>query len=83
MREWRKATWALVGWTVLSLLWAATAARGDFSCTGETGVARAVCDAGATIGLSLGVTFVVIVWLIGFVILGVIWLMNRPKSVPR
>jgi hypothetical protein len=68
MREWRKATWALVGWTVLSpcgrrqppeVISAAPAKRAPLRLR-----------RGATIGLSLGVTFVVIVWLIGFIILG-------------
>ena len=82
MTQWRKATWALATWNVLMMLWLATAIGGvgPFSCAGETGAALAVCRAGVDIGVTYGVSFVVIVWLIGFVAFGLVWLMSRPKS---
>ena len=84
MPKWRKATWALAIWNVLMILWLATAIGGvgPLSCAGETGAALAVCEAGVNIGLSLGLSFVVIVWLIGFVAFGLVWLMSRPRHVP-
>jgi hypothetical protein len=80
--EWRKATWALAIWNVLMILWLATAIGGvgEASCAGETGAARAVCEAGVNIGLSLGLSFVFTVWLIGIIAFGLIWLMSRPKD---
>ncbi len=83
MAHWRKATWALVIWTVLMVLWVASALRGEFDCDRETGTARAVCDAGASIGMSLGPSLVGVVWFIGFVTIGLIWLVSRSKRVPR
>ena len=85
MPQWRKATWVLAIWNVLTVLWLATAIGGvgDSSCAGETGTALAVCRAGADIGLSLGPTFVLIVWVIGFIAFGLIWLISRPKYLPR
>ena len=83
MAQWRKATWALVIWNVFMVLWLASTLRGEFSCDRETGAARAVCDAGASIGMSLGASLVGVVWFIGFVTIGLIWLVSRPKSVPR
>lgn len=85
MPQWRKATWALAIWNVLMILWLATAIGGvgPLSCAGETGAALAVCEAGVNIGLSLGLSFVLIVWFIGFIAFGVIWLMSRPKHLPR
>ena len=82
MTQWRKATWALATWNVLMMLWLATAIGGvgPFSCAGETGAALAVCRAGVDIGVTYGVSFVVIVWLIGVVAFGLVWLMSRPKS---
>jgi hypothetical protein len=82
MTQWRKATWALAIWNVLMMLWLATAIGGvgPFSCAGETGAALAVCRAGVDIGVTYGVTFVLIVWLIGFIAFGLVWLMSRPKS---
>ena len=83
MPRWRKATWALATWNVLMISWLATALGGvgPLSCAGETGAALAVCEAGANIGLSLGLSFVIMVWLTGFIALGLVWLMGRPKPV--
>jgi hypothetical protein len=82
MPQWRKATWALAGWNVLMILWLATAARGigELSCAGETAAALAVCEAGVNVGLSLGLSFVLIVWVIGLVAFGLVWLSSRPRS---
>lgn len=84
MPNWRKATWALAIWNVLMILWLATAIGGigPLSCAGETGAALAVCEAGVNIGLSLGLSFVLIVWLIGFIAFGLVWLMSRPMDLP-
>ena len=58
MAQWRKASWALVIWNVFMVLWLVSTLQGRFSCDGETGAARAVCDAGASIGMSLGASLV-------------------------
>ena len=83
MAHWRKATWALVSWNVVMVLWLASALRGEFDCDRETGTARAVCDAGASIGMSLGPSLVGIVWFLGFITIGLIWLARRPKPISR
>ena len=83
MARWRKATWALVIWNVLMFLWLASTLQSEFDCDRETGAARAVCDAGAAIGMSLGASLVGTVWFIGFMTIGLIWLMSRPRSVAR
>ena len=83
MAHWRKSTWALVTWTVLMVLWLASTLRGEFSCDREVGAARAVCDAGASIGMNLGASLVGVVAFIGFVTIGLIWLVSRPRSEPR
>ena len=83
MAQWRKATWALVIWTLFMALWLASTLRGEFSCDRETGAARAVCDAGASLGMSLGASLVGVVWFIGFITIGLIWLGSRRRSMPR
>ena len=83
MPKWRKATWVLTIWNAFVILWLATAIGGvgPLSCAGETGAALAVCEAGVNIGQSLGLSFVLIVWVIGFVAFGLVWLTSRPKHV--
>ena len=81
MPKWRKATWALAIWNVLMILWLATAIGGvgPLSCADESGAALAVCEAGVNIGRNLGLSFVLIVWLIGFVAFGLVWMSSRPR----
>lgn len=85
MPKWRKATWALAIWNVSMILWLATALGGvgPFSCAGETGAALAVCEAGVAIGLQFGASFVLVVWLVGLIAFGLVWMMSRPKHLAQ
>jgi hypothetical protein len=75
----RKATWAIIIWSVLMLLWAVSVgdAVGD-ACTAEL-ANRGACQLGATLGGGLALSFILVVWLIGFLVLSVIWFMSRPQ----
>lgn len=87
MPVWRRATWALVAWNGLMILWFGRATLGldDLTCSGgeREGFGRAVCEWGASLGLNFGVGLVISVWVIGLVIFGLIWLMTRPKEARR
>lgn len=50
------------------------------NCAGLSGNALANCQAATAIGGGIGVTFLVIIWFLGFIVLGLIWLMSRPKD---
>ena len=77
MPRWRKATWALVIWTVLAIIWVA----GGVGAVGDLGPAGSDAEeAGRAIGAGLGFTFIIFIWFIGFIILGLVWLMSRPKD---
>lgn len=75
--RWRKATWALVIWTGLMLLWVVTgvSAVGNMSPAGSQ-----VEQAGRAVGAGIGVTFIVLIWFVGFIVLALVWLMSRPKD---
>jgi len=78
--RWRKATWAVVLWTVLFAVWiVAGASSTSNNCAGRVGSDLSSCQAGTAIGGGLAVTFLVIVWFLGFVVLSLIWLMSRPQ----
>lgn len=81
MPRWRKATWALVIFSALMLIWivAGVAANSD-NCSGLTGAELTGCQAGTAIGGGIGVTIILTIWFIGFIVLGLIWLMSRPKD---
>ena len=80
MSRWRRTTWALVAWNVLMILWTASYAGGVGDCAGESGRALIVCEAGRALGIQIGIPFILIVWLTGILVLGLIWLISRPSQ---
>lgn len=81
MPRWRKATWALAVWTVLMAVWIGSGivAVSD-RCDGLRGTSLETCQAATAIGGGLGVSVLITLWFIGFVVLGLVWLMSRPKE---
>ena len=81
MPRWRKATWAIVLFSALMLIWIVVGVSSvSDNCAGMSGQALENCQAATAIGGGIGVTFLVIVWFLGFIVLGLIWLMSRPKD---
>jgi len=81
MPRWRKATWAILIFSALMLIWIiAGVSANSNNCAGMTGDALTTCQAGTAIGGGIGVTLIVIIWFVGFIVLGLIWLMSRPKD---
>lgn len=78
--HWRKATWALAIFNILILIWLIAGIAGTSNnCAGLTGGALSGCQAGTAVGAGIGVTVIVLIWFIGFVVLGLVWLMSRPR----
>jgi hypothetical protein len=75
--RWRKATWALVVFNVLILLWLVTGimAVGQQSCNG---LSQNLCNGAKEVGGGIGVLLILFLWFIGFMVLGLIWIMSRP-----
>jgi hypothetical protein len=72
----RKATWALVIWTVGIVVWLAfgLATR---ECQSEDGdIKEAVCTAGTAVGVGV----ILVIGFMGFVTLSLLWLMSRPRE---
>jgi hypothetical protein len=81
MPHWRKATWALVVWNALMLLWVVSGVMNVSSnCAGMTGDALTTCQAGTAIGAGIGVTFIGMIWFVGFIVFSLVWLMSRPSK---
>jgi hypothetical protein len=54
-------------------------AAGNTACSPN--LSQETCDAARAIGGGIGITIIVIIWFVGFIVLGLVWLMSRPSSV--
>jgi len=74
--RWRKMTWLLLIFSGVMFAWMA-AAVSQADCEEEiSGASQAGCEAGTGIGVIL----LFFIWLIGFLVLSVIWFMTRRQK---
>lgn len=83
--HWRKGTWIILIFNVLMLIWLISAAGATGSalsdCAGITDeLERSACEAGTALGASVGVGLIFGLWVMGDIILGVIWLVTNKKK---
>ncbi len=76
--RWRKATWALVLWCLLILVWAIAGAVGNDCANQADELNRSACEAGT----GIGVVIILLIGFFGFVFLSLVWFMSRPKGRP-
>lgn len=65
----RKATWAILIWTALAVVWIVTGWQSvDATTAGQVGGA-------------IGTGIILFFWFIGFIVLSIVWFMSRPKYI--
>jgi hypothetical protein len=75
----RKATWALLIFNVLMLIWLIAGIASASGHATNCGVLdQATCDAARNVGTGIGATVIILIWFMGFVVLGIIVLATRP-----
>lgn len=79
--KWRKMSWALVIFSLLMLAWiiGASVDRASKDCAPNDQLCISASDAGTSIGVGL----LIFLWFLGFVVLGLIWMMTRPRRCAR
>ena len=84
--RWRKMTWVLLIWTAIFAVWIVGGVNDASGHTHAYCVAHASqflsvkdCETASDAGTAIGATLVFILWFLGFVVLGLVWLMSRPK----
>jgi hypothetical protein len=77
--QWRVFTWIILAFNLIMLIWVITGASTGKSCKGLTGDALTNCQAG-NVGTGIGVGLIILLWALGDVILGVVWLITRPHK---
>jgi hypothetical protein len=75
--RWRIFTWVILAFNLIMLIWVITGATTAQSCDGRVGDALTRCQAG-DVGTTIGVGLIILIWALGDVILGVLWLVTRP-----
>lgn len=89
--HWRIFSWVIVAFNLLMLVWIIAGAATASSAAG-CGHAQAIagietakqaassCHAAADVGTAIGVAALIAVWVAGDIILGVLWLVTRPRG---
>ena len=78
--RWRVFTWVILAFNLVMLIWVIVGISSNAkSCSGLTGNALTDCQAG-NVGTGIGVGLVFTLWALGDVILGVLWLVTRPRA---
>lgn len=86
--KWRKATWALVLWCVLIVVWVIAGSSGDpnncaqqaadaFSTAQEN---QQLCKDATNVGKGIGVALILLIGFFGFCFFSIIWFLTRPKG---
>lgn len=76
--HWRIFTWVILAFNVIMLVWVVSGAATGESCSGKTGDELSLCEAGQA-GTGIGVFLVILLWALGDIILGVLWLITKPR----
>jgi hypothetical protein len=83
MPKWRPLTWVIVVTDVLFLVWIIAGIAGVADeCAGKTSTELEACEAGTAIGASIGIGIILFLAFLVSGVLGLIWLVTRPKGRP-
>jgi hypothetical protein len=89
MPKWRVFTWVIVVINVLFLVWfiagVGSAGSNVKDCTGLTGQALDLCNAGnagTAVGTGVGAAIIIFLWAFVDIIMGIVWLVTRPRGRP-
>ena len=79
---WRKGTYIILIFNLLMLAWVVSGAASASGTPTDCGtLSEEACNAASDVGTGIGVFLLLVLWAIGNVILGVIWLVtNRKKT---
>lgn len=78
--RWRIFTWVILAFNLIMLIWVVSAIAANAStCSGLTGDALTNCKLN-NVGTGIGVTALIVLWALGDIILGVLWLVTRPRT---
>ncbi len=83
---WRKMTYVLWAWTIIFGIWIIAGSSSGVSqankdCATNHGVLSVqACQDASHAGTAIGAFLIFLLWLIGFLVLSIVWFMTRPKG---
>lgn len=78
--HWRVMTWVVVAYNGLMLAWVIAGASTASGQPTDCGALDAeTCNTASDAGTAIGVAGLIMLWLVGSLILGVLWLVTRPS----
>jgi hypothetical protein len=80
--HWRKMTWVVLVWNVLMVIWIVGGLASGHSGQDCGSLSQQECNDAANIGRGIGVAFLVVLWVVGDVILGILWLVTKGNRRP-
>jgi hypothetical protein len=74
--HWRKMSWMILIWNALMIIWiiAGVASSHPHNCAD---LGNQLCNDANNVGTGIAVTLLVVLWLVGDFILGIIWLVTK------
>ncbi len=82
--HWRKMSWVVLIWNVLMVVWIIVGVAGSHNaqnCT-ASGLSQQACNAANNVGTAVGVGIIIVIWLVGDFILGILWLVTKGNRRP-
>lgn len=80
MPKWRVFTWVILVVNLLFLIWIIAGIAGSGGTPEDCGTLTVEeCNAAEGVGTAIGVGIIIVLWALVDVILGVLWLVTRPK----
>lgn len=84
--RWRKMTWVILVWTVIFAFWIGAAINNASNhthayCLQHHGVLSVTtCEQASNTGTGIGVFLLAFLWVVGFIVLSLVWFMTRSKG---
>lgn len=78
--RWRFMTWLFLAFNAAMLAWTITAVASANSTPADcNGLSAHDCNTAQNVGAGIATTIIIVLWLIGFFVLGLLWIMTRPS----
>jgi hypothetical protein len=86
MKRWRKTTWAIIAWSTLMVVWMigggiSASHKAAEQCAHPYPLTTQECLDASHAGAGIGIGLLIVLWFIGFVVLGFVWFMTKPREV--